>query len=153
MFGRSKNKGQKKAPPLEQIETVIGPTADFKGTLQTDGSVRIDGLYDGSIKTMGNLIIGEQAQITADIKAHNVSVSGVVKGDINANRVEVLETGQIWGDLTVNSFTLDDGGFVSGQVNMQTDSPLSVPEAPKKQETQEPAPPESDKDESTDEQE
>ncbi|UCC65678.1 MAG: polymer-forming cytoskeletal protein [Anaerolineae bacterium] len=119
-------------PPVEKIETVIGPTASFRGEIRSDGSIRIDGVYDGSIETAGNLIIGEQAKIMADISAHHVSVAGAVKGDIQANRVEVLETGCIWGDLTVNAFTLDDGGFVSGQVSMHTDMSPPMLEAPKK---------------------
>ena len=129
--GSDKSKVKTQAPPLEMIETKIGPTAKFRGTIQADGSIRIDGVYEGCIETAGNLIIGEEAKILADITAHNVSVAGTVKGDINANRVEVLETGRIWGDLTVNAFTLDDGGFVSGQVSMHTEMLPPMLEAPK----------------------
>jgi cytoskeletal protein CcmA (bactofilin family) len=133
VFGRKKDK-KTKAPPVETIETVIGSTASFQGTVQADGSIRIDGVFEGTIETAGNLIIGDQAKILADIVAHNVSVAGAVKGNISANRVEILESGRIWGDLTVNSFTLDDGGFVSGQVNMHTDMSPPMLEAPTEQE-------------------
>lgn len=133
MFSRVKDKT--KAPPVETIETVIGPTASFQGTVRADGNIRIDGVFEGAIETASNLIIGDQAKILADIVAHNVSVAGAVKGNISANRVEVLESGRIWGDLTVNSFTLDDGGFVSGQVNMHTDMSPPMLEAPSKRET------------------
>jgi len=132
VFSRVKDKT--KAPPVETIETVIGPTASFQGTVRADGNIRIDGVFEGAIETASNLIIGDQAKILADIIAHNVSVSGAVKGNISANRVEVLESGRIWGDLTVNSFTLDDGGFVSGQVNMHTDMSPPMLEAPSKRE-------------------
>jgi cytoskeletal protein CcmA (bactofilin family) len=128
-------KDKTKAPPVETIETVIGPTASFHGTMQADGNIRIDGVFEGAIETASNLIIGDQAKILADIVAHNVSVAGAVKGNISANRVEVLESGRVWGDLTVNSFTLDDGGFVSGQVNMHTDMSPPMLEAPSKRET------------------
>jgi cytoskeletal protein CcmA (bactofilin family) len=133
VFSRVKDKT--KAPPVETIETVIGPTASFQGTVRADGNIRIDGVFEGAIETASNLIIGDQAKILADIVAHNVSVAGAVKGNISANRVEVLESGRIWGDLTVNSFTLDDGGFVSGQVNMHTDMSPPMLEAPSKRET------------------
>ncbi len=130
MFSRMRGKTETLAPPMEKIETVIGPTASFRGTIRADGSVRIDGIFEGEIETAGNLIIGQQAKIMADIVANNVSAAGAVKGNISANRVEVLETGRIWGDLTVNSFTLDDGGFVSGKVNMHTDMAPPMLEAP-----------------------
>jgi len=140
--GKGKSTPKTQAPPVEKIGTVIGPTASFRGTIRTDGSIRIDGIYEGRIETAGNLIISDQAKILADVSAHNVSVAGAVKGDISANRVEVLETGRIWGDLTVNSFTLDDGGFVSGQVHMHTDISPPMLEAPKEQEMTSPADPE-----------
>jgi len=90
----------------------IGPTADFRGALQAEDVVRIDGIYVGNIRADSRLIIGEQAKVLADVSAHDVSVAGAVKGDIVADNVEVRRTGRVWGDLTVHSFTLQDGGLV-----------------------------------------
>jgi len=114
MFGRK----QKEMVP-ETIETLIGPTANFVGDLKSDGGVRIEGMLEGSLETAGNLVVGEKARIVAHITAHNVSVAGAIKGNISANRVEVLSTGKVWGDISVNSFLLDEGGFIQGQINMQ----------------------------------
>jgi cytoskeletal protein CcmA (bactofilin family) len=101
-----------------KIETVIGPNASFRGTMQSDGGVRIQGVFEGTIETTGNLVVDEGAKVIANITAHNVAISGAVKGDVSANRVEITKTGRVWGDLTVNSFLLDEGAFVRGQVNM-----------------------------------
>lgn len=114
VFGRK----QKETVP-ETIETLIGPTANFVGDLKSDGGVRIEGVLEGSLETAGNLVVGEKARIVAHIIAHNVSVAGAIKGNISANRVEVLSTGRVWGDISVNSFLLDEGGFIQGQINMQ----------------------------------
>jgi len=103
----------------ETIETLIGPTANFMGDLKSDGGVRIEGVLEGSLETAGNLVVGEKARIVANITAHNVSVVGAIRGNITANRVEVLSTGKVWGDISVNSFLLDEGGFIQGQINMQ----------------------------------
>jgi|Deesub1362B_J571_1020462.scaffolds.fasta_scaffold05937_2 cytoskeletal protein CcmA (bactofilin family) len=111
--------GKKKSPPVSKIETVIGPTTNLKGTIRSDGGVRIDGVYEGSLETAGNLIIGEEAKVIADIVAHNVSISGALKGNITAKRVEVLSTGKIWGDVKVNSFLVDEGGFIRGEITIQ----------------------------------
>jgi len=86
------------------VETVIGPTTSFRGHLRCDGGVRIDGLFEGTIETTGNVVIGEKAKVLADIVAQNVSISGAVKGNITARRVELLSTGHIWGDIKVASF-------------------------------------------------
>jgi len=106
----------------ETIETTIGPTANFIGDLRSDGGVRIQGMLEGLLETAGNLVVEDKAQIIADVSAYNVSVAGVVRGDIVANRVEVLSTGRVWGDVSVNSLLLDEGGFIQGRVNMQGES-------------------------------
>ncbi|GAI14867.1 unnamed protein product, partial [marine sediment metagenome] len=78
-------------------DLTFGPTASFRGRIQVSGNIYIDGIYEGEIETTGDLVIGEQAKVLSDIAAHSVAIAGAVKGDINAQRVEVLETGHIWG--------------------------------------------------------
>ncbi|MBL7183007.1 MAG: polymer-forming cytoskeletal protein [Anaerolineae bacterium] len=108
-----------KPPPPGQAETVIGPTTNFKGTIQNDGGLRVEGVIEGLVETGGNFIISEEATVIADVVAYNVSVAGLVKGNIKANRVEILSTGRIWGDVTVKSFLVDEGGFVCGEIIME----------------------------------
>jgi cytoskeletal protein CcmA (bactofilin family) len=112
--------GREKAPvPSDRIEVVIGSTASIKGDLECDGIVKIDGVYHGSIKTVSNVIISEQARVDAHIEAQNVSVSGQVKGSVVAKgRLEILPTGKVWADVTVTSFLLDDGGKLHGGLKM-----------------------------------
>jgi len=76
MFRKGKDKI--KAPPEEEIETVIGPTASFRGTIRCNSSIRIDGMFEGTIETSGRLIIGDQAKILAEIIAHNISAADSV---------------------------------------------------------------------------
>jgi cytoskeletal protein CcmA (bactofilin family) len=108
-----------KPPPPGQAETVIGPTTNFKGAVQNDGGLRVEGVFEGEVETGGNLIVGEEAKVMADIVAYNVSVAGSIKGNIKANRVEVLSTGRVWGDVTVKSFLVDEGGFIRGEIIME----------------------------------
>jgi cytoskeletal protein CcmA (bactofilin family) len=124
VFGKRKNK-------VDKIEAVIGPAANFNGHLKCDGSVRIDGFCEGSIETAGNVIIGEEARVVADITAENVSVSGAVKGSITTSgRLEVLSTGRVWADITVSSFLIDEGGFFRGRSIMSSGPDPSLIEAP-----------------------
>ena len=110
MFGR-----EKRPVPLDRIEVSVGPTANVNGDLVCDGIVKIEGVYQGSIKTVSNVIITEKARVDAHIEAENVSVSGQAKGSIVAKgRLEILTTGRVWADVTVSSFLLDDGGKLHG---------------------------------------
>ena len=124
------------SPASDRIENVIGPTATFIGELKCDGGVRVDGVFQGSLETMGNVIIGETAKVVADIVGRNVSISGAVKGDITAaGRLEILATGLVWGDIQVASFLIDEGGVFSGKSEMPAEfEPLLIAgdEEPKK---------------------
>ena len=114
MFGR-----EKRPAPLDRIEVNVGPTANFKGDLECDGVVKVDGVFQGSIKTVSNVIISEKGRVDARIEAQNVSVSGQAKGSILAKgRLEILSTGRVWADVTVSSFLLDDGGKLHGGLKM-----------------------------------
>ena len=115
------------------LETVIGPNANFKGNIQSDGGMKIDGIFEGQIELAGNLVIGESGKVIADIKAQNVSVSGAVKGTINATgRLEILSSGKVWADISVASFLIDEGGFFRGQSVMPGEPDFPMLEAPSK---------------------
>lgn len=130
VFGRDKKpKPQQPRPvakPAVEIETVVGSNTSIKGDLRSSGGVRVEGDFEGSIDIAGNLVIGEAAKVVATISAHNVQIQGAVKGDVTARRLEVLDTGKLWGNIAVDSFVLDDGGFFRGQSKMEgeADPPL-----------------------------
>jgi cytoskeletal protein CcmA (bactofilin family) len=112
-----------------EIETVLGPNTNVQGDIRSSGGVRIDGDFGGTLDIAGNLVIGENAKVVADITANNVQVQGTVQGDITAKRLEILDTGKLWGDIAVDSFVLDDGGFYRGQSKMQGDTQPPLLEA------------------------
>jgi cytoskeletal protein CcmA (bactofilin family) len=128
---RDKSEGGGSTVPPSTIESTIGPNAHFRGEIQSDGGIRVSGVFEGEIDTTGNLVIGEGAKVIADIKANNVSISGAVKGNVNANRVEILETGRVWGDMTINSLLLNEGAYLRGQTTMHGDIEPPLIEAPK----------------------
>lgn len=151
MFGREKKAAERRpqppvvapaapAAPSARIETVIGPNAHFRGDIISEGGIRIDGIFEGTIETTGNLVIGEPAKVIAEIRANNVSISGAVKGNVYGNRVEILETGRVWGDLTVNSLLLNEGAYLRGQTMMHADIEPPLIEPPKSRLAASPAP-------------
>jgi cytoskeletal protein CcmA (bactofilin family) len=137
MFGREKPAQPAPARPAATrpsasiIETTVGPNAYFRGDIQSDGGVRIEGIFEGTVDITGNLVIADGAKVIADVKANNISISGAIKGDITGNRVEILETGRVWGDLTINSLLLNEGAYLRGQTMMHGDIEPPMIEAPK----------------------
>ena len=105
-----------------KLENVLGPNTSFQGHMKSDGNVRVDGVFEGSIETAGNVIIGPSARVIADITANAVQVWGAVRGNVTAqSRLEILPSGRLWGDIRVASLLIDEGGVFRGQCSMAGD--------------------------------
>ena len=113
--------------------TFIGPGAVFKGLLGFEGTVCIDGKFEGQVDTIGTLIIGEAGEITADIDAGTVICKGKVKGDVTATiKVEMHPLSKITGNVKSPSLSIEIGAKVEGSIDMSnkiTTSKISL-EAP-----------------------
>jgi cytoskeletal protein CcmA (bactofilin family) len=113
------------------IESTIGANTHIKGDIQGDGGLRIDGVIEGTIEITGNLVITESAKVRAEIKANNVSIAGAVQGNVVANRVEIADTGRVWGDMTIKSLLINEGAYLRGQTFMSQDLQPPKLEPPK----------------------
>ena len=108
----------------EYIETSVGRTASLQGVLKAEGSIRIDGVFEGEIETIANVIIGREAKVLANIKARNVLVAGRVKGNVTAHeRLEIVASGGVLGDIDVEHLFIEEGGFFQGQSLMKAEQP------------------------------
>lgn len=103
----------------QKLETVLGPGVHYQGALNGGGGVRIEGGFDGTINIKGHLVIAEGAKVTAEVQAGAVTVGGHLKGNVTAEKVEILSTGRIWGDLVTKAFATEEGAFLRGQVVMR----------------------------------
>lgn len=100
------------------FDTVIGAESETEGLFRSAGNVRLDGKFSGSLDIEGNILIGESAQIEADINARNISIAGSVRGNVTGSTVKLLRTGRIWGDIRADSLTTEEGAFIDGKISM-----------------------------------
>ncbi|MFQ5953036.1 MAG: polymer-forming cytoskeletal protein [Candidatus Omnitrophota bacterium] len=122
---KRKEKGQ-----LE--EKVLDVSAAMQGTLRFDDPVnlRINGKFEGALNTKGMLMVGQQADIKADINGESVSIAGTVNGNITATKALTLDsTAKVTGDVSVPTISIQEGAVLNGQVRMgsagYSDSPSS----------------------------
>jgi cytoskeletal protein CcmA (bactofilin family) len=109
----------KKKREEEEIRAFLGKGAEFTGKLMFNGSVRIDGDFKGSIFGNGTLVIGEGAEIEADIRVDSVMVSGEMRGQIDVKKIiRIYSTGKVTGDLNTPVFSVEEGAFFEGICHM-----------------------------------
>ncbi len=65
--------------------------------------------------TCGDVIVHKKGLVTAPIRATNLVVKGVVKGDVTVRgRVEISATGSLMGRVCAPSLRVDDGASLDG---------------------------------------
>jgi cytoskeletal protein CcmA (bactofilin family) len=110
------------------FETVLGANSTLEGTLTSSGNVRLDGTFSGTLNINGNVLVGETAKINADVDARNISIAGAVRGNVNGNKVQLLRTGRVWGDISATALTTEEGAFIDGRITMKGHAANRVPE-------------------------
>lgn len=101
------------------VNTVLGEGAHFSGTLHSQLSVRIDGTIDGDIQSQGEVYVGINSRIKANIVAKKIIVAGEVVGNIEALQgLEICSTGRVYGDISGARLVIEKGAVYRGRVNM-----------------------------------
>ncbi len=104
-------------PQAELRESVIAPELTIEGKIEGAGHVRIAGRFKGDVNVNGNLTIEANAHLTGQVTAKAVVVGGELHGNIiAADRVELLESGVVNGDVKAGSLTVAAGSRMRGQV-------------------------------------
>ena len=107
----------------EENFTFLGRGVDFKGVVNFEGTVRIDGRLDGEIHTKGTLIVGEHAVIKGIVTTGTLISGGKIKANISAtDKVQLLKPAVLIGDVRTPSFTMEEGAHFHGLCDMGTDA-------------------------------
>jgi cytoskeletal protein CcmA (bactofilin family) len=102
-----------------QIKAYMGEDTVFNGSLSFEGTVRIDGKFEGQVITEDTLIIGEAGILQAEISAGTVICMGRVEGSIVASKkVEIHSTSKVVGNVKSPALYIELGGELDGNCEM-----------------------------------
>ena len=103
----------------KQIKAYMGEDTVFNGSLSFEGTVRIDGKFEGQVNTDDTLIVGETGHVLADVQAGTVICMGRVEGTIVANKkVEIHANSRVVGNIESPALYIELGGILDGSCNM-----------------------------------
>ncbi len=113
----------------QQVTTLLGRGSEFEGKLSFEGTVRVDGKLSGEIFTEDVLIVGEGAEVNAEISVGSIIIQGTVRGNIIAKKgVEIHTPGRVKGNINTPSLLIEKGVLFDGQCQM--DPNAGPPEPP-----------------------
>lgn len=99
--------------------TFLGKGAQFKGIINFEGTIRIDGRLEGEIHTKGTLMVGEHAVIEGDISADVVVSGGRINGNIVASeKVQLLSAGIVTGTIKTPLLSIEEGVHLYGMCDV-----------------------------------
>lgn len=102
---------------------VLSSDVEIKGTLKFTNDLVVDGRIEGEIESDGNLTIGENARIKAEIRTSTVIIHGKVHGNITAvERIELKAGSEVIGDVKTKVLVMEPGAIFLGKATVGTPS-------------------------------
>ena len=130
MFGKSGG-----PPPLDRGEpghrsSFVGPEMRFLGDLLGDEDVLVEGRVEGRVKVSKAFRVGARGVVVAEVAAATVSIAGRVVGNVSADeRVELLPTGSLDGDIRAPRIVIGEGARFTGRIDMSVPAGVMPPPA------------------------
>jgi len=118
----SKGKGamRKESNEKSEIKAFLGPGSQFEGKLQFNEIVRLDGSFRGEINSRDTLIVGETADVQAEVTVGTLVISGRFKGNVKAlQRVELRSPAQVEGNIEAPVLVVEEGVLLNSTLTMK----------------------------------
>ncbi len=105
----------------EYFNTLLDEDFIFEGTIKHDESLVIKGSVKGKIESKGDLVIGPDAVINADISSRNLQCFGIVNGDITVTTEAFLHSSsKVNGNVSAPIISIEKGCKFNGSISMNT---------------------------------
>jgi len=116
---KTRNRTDASSRDVGDVVSIIGPGMKVVGDCTSDGTIRIEGQVEGSVKAAKSVVIGKEGVVLGDVVTQDAIVAGRVNGSVSADsRIELQATCRIEGDIRSRRIKLDEGGQVDGQLHM-----------------------------------
>jgi cytoskeletal protein CcmA (bactofilin family) len=110
---------------------VLSSDVEIKGSVKFTNDLVVDGKIEGEITSDGNLTVGENARIKAEVKTATVIVYGKVHGNLTATeRVELKASAEVVGDIKAKTLSIEAGAIFVGKSTVGTPAASAQSQSP-----------------------
>ena len=94
-----------------------------KGEISSSNDIRIDGTFEGKIKSKGRVVVGEKALIKGDIICANVDFWGTMEGNFYVkDTLSLKSSSKVKGDLHIKRLQVELDARFDGTCQMISES-------------------------------
>jgi len=100
----------------------IGAGVELKGDVEVPGSASVDGKFEGTLKAK-TLIVGQTGHVSGQISVETAEIRGMVEDHLTVkNRLVLRSSGSIAGTIAYSKIMVEEGGSISGSIEMMARS-------------------------------
>ena len=105
--------------------SILAQGCKFKGEVEIQGVFRVEGEFEGTIRTPEQLVVGKTGVVKGDIYVKTAVIGGRIYGNINAEtKIELQNGSHVEGDIRTRRLVIDEGVFFEGNCSMGADKGL-----------------------------
>lgn len=113
------NGGKGNVPGPSEVIALLGRGSRFEGKLTFEGTVRIDGEFKGEIFSEDTLVIGQGAEVRAEVEVGSLVLQGNLVGNVRATDViDMRAPGRLEGNIAAPNIMVEKGVFFEGTCAM-----------------------------------
>lgn len=117
--------GRKSAQASENLgTTVISQGTVIEGEINLDAKLHLDGTFQGSITSSNDISIGASGHFEGTVNGRTMLISGYAKGTFECDRLEITDTGKVYGEVIAEEFVIEPGGRFVGGSRSPSDEPV-----------------------------
>jgi len=115
-------------PPPTAVATrhaaIVGASMQIKGEIRSREELVIEGEVDGVVESQSSITIGPNGKVKANIKAREVAVYGIVRGNVEVSeKIAIRDKGSVIGDIKTAGISIDDGAYFKGSIDIVRPEP------------------------------
>ncbi|MBR1509497.1 MAG: polymer-forming cytoskeletal protein [Bacteroidales bacterium] len=97
----------------------ISAGTSVKGEITTPGDLRIDGSFEGTVRSEGRVVVGEKATVKGNIFCQNMDFCGTMTGNFYVKDTLSLKSGcKVDGDLHIKRLQVELDAQFNGNCRM-----------------------------------
>lgn len=111
---------EKQAVPAathDGVISIVGAGMRVIGDCETEGTIRIEGRVEGSVRAGKAVVVGKDGAVKGDIVTQDAVIGGKVSGTVTAeSRLELQASCSVDGEIRARRIQLEEGGQVNGNI-------------------------------------
>lgn len=105
----------------EKDGSYLSQDVEFNGKAVFKKHLVVDGSFKGEIKTEGELKVGENASLEADVKTGRLILEGKVKGKFEVDGLcELKHSADISADINAKNMKMEEGAKLEGKISVKS---------------------------------